>query len=55
MKITLVDNNIAEGTLLTSNEDFVTLEQLDEKNKIRSEVQIAFDKIVKTNVLVSFK
>jgi len=55
VKITLVDNNIAEGTLLTSNEDFVTLEQPDEKNKIRSEVKIAFDKIVKTNVLVSFK
>ena len=55
VRITLADNDVEEGTLLTSDEYFVTLDQLDVKNKIRCEVKIAFDKIVKTNVLVSFK
>ena len=55
VKITLVDNKIAEGILLMSDDDFVTVEQPDEKGKIRSKVKITFDKIVKTNVLVSFK
>ena len=55
VRITLTDNNVAEGTLLTSNEYFVTLDQPDERNKKRSDIKIAFDKIVKTNVLVSFK